>query len=101
MLQYWRERRVRKRLMMRELFLRLEEERLSVSGRSGVPTEYFREQKRRLLLRNPRFAIQYHRARRKVRTTVKPRVQDHLHDQYLDLLKRGADARRRLTEENP
>jgi len=100
MLQYWRGRRVRKLLLMRELFLRLEEERLGISGRSGAPTEYFRDQKRRLLLRNPRFAIQYHRAQKEART-AKPRAQDHLHDQYLDLRKRSADARQRLSEQNP
>lgn len=87
--------------MMRDLFLRLEEERLGVSGSRGAPTEYFRDQKRRLLLRNPRFAIQYQRARNEAHTAVKPRGQDHLHDQYLDLLKRAADARRRPGEENP
>jgi hypothetical protein len=101
MLRYWQERRVRKLLMMRELFLRLEEERLGVSGRSGAPTEYFLDQKRRLLLRNPRFAIRYHRARTEARATVKPRGHDNLRDEYLDLLKRSADAIRRLSEENP
>jgi hypothetical protein len=87
--------------MMRELFLRLEGERLGVTGRSGGSTGYFRDQQRRLMLSNPRFAIQYLRARKEASTTMKPRSQDRLHDEYLDLLKRGADSRRRLTEENP
>jgi hypothetical protein len=44
---------------MRELLLRLEAERFDAPGRSGPATVYFREWKRRVLLRNPRFALKY------------------------------------------
>jgi hypothetical protein len=53
------ERRIRNRLFMRELLLRLEAERLGAAGRSGPATVYFREWKRHVLLRNPRFALKY------------------------------------------
>ncbi len=54
-----REERIRNRLLMRELLLRLEAERVGASGRSGPETLYFHERKRRVLLRNPRFAAKY------------------------------------------
>jgi hypothetical protein len=47
---------------MRELFLRQEAERVGAPGKSGPPTPYFEAQTRRLLLRNPRFALRYLRA---------------------------------------
>ena len=47
---------------MRELLLRQEAERIGAPGKSGPPTPHFQEQRRRLLLRNPRFALRYLRA---------------------------------------
>ncbi len=52
---------------MRELLLRLEAERVGAPGKSGPPTQYFREQARRLLRRNPRLGARYRRAARRAR----------------------------------
>jgi hypothetical protein len=52
---------------MQELLLRIEAEQSSAPGRSGSPTVYFRDQKRRLLRRSPRFAFKYLLATRRRR----------------------------------
>jgi hypothetical protein len=67
-LTYWKERRIRNRLLMREVLLRVEAKRVGAPGRSGAPTEYFRQQRRRLLWRHPRFAIEYLRATKQSRS---------------------------------
>jgi hypothetical protein len=70
MLGHWKERRIRNRLLMRELLLRAEAKRVGAPGRSGPSTVYFRDQKRRLLWSHPAFAIQYLRARKQGRNEV-------------------------------
>jgi hypothetical protein len=57
--EHRQERRTRNRLLMRELLLRLDAERRGAPGKSGTPTVYFREWKRRMMLRNPSFALHY------------------------------------------
>lgn len=80
----WQERRTRNRLLMQELLLRAEANRRGAPGKSGPPTDYFRARRRRLLLRNPRFAIAYRRATKQGRTTepglggVRPPILDLL-----------------------
>ena len=92
----WRERRIRNRLLKRELLLRAEAERVGAPGMSGPPTEYFREQKRRPLLRNPRFAIEYRRARKQGGTIVPPGILRGVRPPTLDLLEFGAENRRHM-----
>jgi hypothetical protein len=73
-----RERRIRNRLLMRELLLRLEAERVRAVGKSGSPTVYFRGQKRRLLLSNPLFALRYIRATKRSRPQPSPTWQQRV-----------------------
>jgi hypothetical protein len=58
---------------MQELLLRVEAEQSDAPGRSGVPTVYFRDQKRRLLRRSPRFAVKYLLATRRRRKRSRSR----------------------------
>jgi hypothetical protein len=48
---------------MEELLLRIRAEQVGAPGRSGPPTVYFRDQKRRLLRRHPGYACRYLLAR--------------------------------------
>lgn len=57
----WQERRVEDDLLKRELLLRLRAEHDDAPGRSRPATEYFRRQVRRLMIRHPLFALEYHR----------------------------------------
>jgi hypothetical protein len=52
---------------MQELLLRIEAEHSGAPGRSGSPSAYFRDEKRRLLRRSPRFAFTYLVATRRSR----------------------------------
>jgi hypothetical protein len=88
----WKERRVRDGLLMRELLLRVEAKRVGAPGKSGPSTEYFRRERRRLLLRNPRFALKYRRATKQERINAQRRAENHdAYHQYLELLRRGAE----------
>jgi hypothetical protein len=82
-LRRWQERRTRNQLLMRELLLRLEAERVGAPGKSGTPTHYFREQSRRLLLRHPRLAARYRREARRARRESLARRQGRAADASL------------------
>lgn len=49
---------------MRELLLRVRAEHCDAPGQSGLPTQYFRDRKRRLFRRYPLFAVRYWLAKR-------------------------------------
>ena len=99
MLESWKERRIRNSLAKRELLLRLEAKRLGAPGKSGPPTEYFRRQKRNLLLSNPRFAITYLRVTKHDRTRAHRRAENQdAYQQYMRLLQLDAESAPRRSE---
>jgi hypothetical protein len=95
----WKEKRMRNRLLMRELLLRAEAKRVGAPGKSGLPTEYFRREKRRLLLRNPRFAIEYRRATDSDRMGAQRGAENQeAYQQHLERLRRGTETAPRHSE---
>lgn len=93
MLRYWQERRVRNLLLAREASLRAEARRVQAPGTRGEPTEEFREQKRHVLLRNARFALEYVRAAKQARRRARFHPRGTVAPPILDLIDRGDETR--------